>query len=782
MYKKAFLFIIFLLGFSFICFAQGKAAPESNLPEARKEEPAKLVTAIEIVGNKSISNNTIVSKMKTHIGSPYQDNIISDDLRRLYLLGYFEDIKIDNQDYNNGIKVIVTVKERPIIDKISFSGILRLTTKDEKLKEQLKSKEKQYLDYPNLSEDVKIIEKMYEKIGYSKAAVTYQVIPGKEDGRVNVQFNIVESKRVSIKNIIIEGNKSFSRNRILKLMKTKIGWLFNAGVYKEEVVKEDIERLKSFYRRQGFSDVDINYEVTTDTKKPYWLYINIRINEGKKYVVGSINIQGNTVVKEKDILAKITECKSGDVFSDDGMKQDIANIQSIYFDRGYISAQVQEIASVNKESGRVDITYNISENELVYVEKIKIKGNVKTKDVVVRRELRIYPGDKFDGEKLKRSKERLQNLGFFEEVNYDTEETDQSNKKDLIVDVKESKTGTFSFGGGYSTVDQFVGFVEIEQRNFDWKNFPYFTGAGQNLKFRASIGNISNDFDLSFTEPWMFDYPVSFGFDVYRRTHKRATDVGYGYDEKVTGGALRLGKEISDYVSGSITYRNDNIDISNISDDASNDLKSENGKNTISSMTFGLNYDNRDNVFDPMKGNVLSSSFECAGGPFAGKKDYLKLYGLAAHYTPAWIGSNFEFKGQIGLATPYSNSNKLPLYERYFAGGANTIRGYRERKVGPIDPASSDPLGGNALAVGNIEYHFPVFSFMKLAAFYDIGNVWAKVSNMNSGGFKSGMGLGFRLKTPIGPLTLDYGIPLNKEPGEEKKGPGRLHFSASHGF
>jgi len=426
------------------------------------------------------------------------------------------------------------------------------------------------------------------------------------------------------------------------------------------------------------------------------------------------------------------------------------------------------------------------------VDMIKIRGNIKTRDVVIRRELRIHPGDRFDGEKLRRSKERLQNLGFFEEVSYDTEETQTPDKKNLVVDVKESKTGSFSFGGGYSTVDQFVGFVEVEQKNFDWKNFPYFTGAGQNLKFRASLGSISKAFDLSFTEPWVFDYPVSFGFDAYKRTHNRESDVGYGYDEDVTGGDLRLGKEISEYLREDLMYKMDVIDISNITDNATDDLRKESGSNTVSSMTYGLTFDNRDNVFDPLKGNYLNGSMQLAGGPFSGDKDFWKFFGRASHYFPFPGHSVLEVRGRIGLSDPYSDSDRIPIYERFFAGGAYTIRGYEERKLGPIDPDSKDPLGGNSILIGNIEYTYPLFNFLKVAAFYDIGNVWEKMGDIGSskdsngvnetGGLKSAFGLGLRIKTPIGPIMLDYGIPLDKAPGEDSKGSGRFHFSASHGF
>jgi len=481
------------------------------------------------------------------------------------------------------------------------------------------------------------------------------------------------------------------------------------------------------------------------------------------------------------VRAHLKACLEGGTFTYQALREDVANIQSFYFGKGYIFVKVRESTALDAATGRVDITYAIVENEVAYVERIDVRGNLKTRDKVIRRELRILPGERFDGDKLKRSKERLYNLGFFEEVGYDTEEGSTPDHQNLIVEVKEAKTGSFSFGGGYSSIDQFVGFLEVQQKNFDWRNWKTFTGGGQDLRLRGEWGSVRQTYELSFTEPWWFDHPVSFGFDIYKRSHDRESDVGYGYIEERTGGDLRFGKEFSEYVRGGATYRLEQVKISDVDATASADLRAEEGENWLSSIELVLTRDTTDNVFNPTRGYVISGSTEVAGGFLGGTKDFNKFFGLATQYFPVFGKCVLQFQVRAGVVMPYGEEERVPIYERFYAGGANTIRGYEERSVGPIDPVTADPLGGETLFVANLECTVPILDFLKGAFFVDTGNVWAESSDFGSGGFMTGVGFGVRVKTPIGPLKLDYGIPIDTQPGKEDR-EGRFHFSMSHGF
>ncbi|MFA5038196.1 MAG: outer membrane protein assembly factor BamA [Candidatus Omnitrophota bacterium] len=744
---------------------------------AEEAASSKIIKAVEVAGNQAISTATIMAKLKTRVGQAYHSQTARDDIKRLYETGFFSDISLDLTPQEDGVKVVFKVEERPIIQEISVEG--NKSFRKDVLLRKLKSKTGQYLNLAVLKDDLSLLKKEYEKRGQPEVQIAHSIDIDPKTNKAKVKIAIQEGKKITIRRIYVDGNLHFSDRTIRSLIKTKRKWLFNAGFFKEEEFNDDLERIKDFYQKHGYLDTTVDYRIDYDAKG--FLYIRLKIEEGKSYTVGSVSFRGNGKFDDAELLSQIKAAPAGGTFTYDALRQDVANIQGFYFGKGYIYAQIQEAASLDADSGTVAISYAIVENDIVFVDRIDIRGNLKTKDKVIRRELRIKPGERFDGDKLKRSKERLYNLGFFEEVNYDTEPGTKPDNRNLVVDVKEAKTGSFSFGGGYSSIDQFVGFVEIEQKNFDWRNWKTFTGGGQALKLRAELGSVRENFELSFTEPWWFDRPISFGFDLYKRVHDKNADVGYGYLEKRTGGDLRLGKEFNEFIKGGVIYRLEEVDISDVSDSATQDLKDEEGKNLISSLEFTLTRDTTDNVFNPSRGLVLSGSYEVAGGPVGGDKKFNKVFGLASQYFPIFGKNVLQLQARGGVVTPFGGQEKVPIYERFYAGGANTIRGYEERSVGPADPVTADPLGGEALFVFNIEYTVPLLDFVKGAVFIDTGNVWEKASDFGRGGFKTGVGFGVRIKTPIGPLKLDYGIPLNKQPGKANK-EGRFHFSMSHGF
>lgn len=757
--------------------ASSTAASQVSMPAA--PEP-KIVKSIDIQGNKSIGVAQILAKIKTRVGQEYQENVVSDDLKRLYNTGHFSDVQIDHQDVEGGYKVVVRLKEKPIVNQITFSKI-RYYNKHF-LESKIKTKKDKFLDNKTLKDDVNTMEELYKKKGLTQVKVDVETVLDETANKASLHFIIREGYRTKIKHIKVFGNTAYPYKRIIKTIKSRWAWLLNQGYFKEDVLEEDMNRIQTFYEQNGFIDAKATYQVGPLDRG--LVIVNITIEEGKRYYVGDVSVFGNAIFSERDVRNTIKNIKTGNIFSHEKLEDDLGNIRNAYFDRGYISANAEESTSFNTQTGKVDIKLSIKEGNLAYVNKIKIQGNTHTRDIVIRRELRMYPGDQFDGKQLRKSKERLRNLGYFEDVGYDIEDTDQPDQKDLIVQVKEAKTGSFSFGGGYSTVDKLVGFVEIEQKNFDIASWPSFTGGGQDLKVRGEVGSARQSALLSFTEPWIFDYPVSGGFDGFLTDLKKDSSTGYAYDERRVGGDVRLGKSFNDNFSLNSYYRLEQIKIGNIDSNVAADLAAEEGKNVISSTGISATHDYRDSPLSPTRGWMWVNSADVAGGFLGGDKDFYRFQTSGSYYIPVKLSeltTVLQLSARTGVVKAYNGTNSVPIFERYFAGGAQSIRGYDERKVGPLDPNTQDAIGGEAIVLGSVEYTMPLMDIIKAAVFYDIGNVWSKAKDYGSGGLKSGVGPGLRVKTPIGPINLDYGFPLNKQPGEQKKG-GKFYFSVSRGF
>lgn len=755
----------------------------SCLPAIAEEEPGqKLVKYVDVKNNKTVSGATILSKLKTKKGDMFSQKVVDEDLKRLYLLGFFSDVSVSIEDVQDGVGVVFTVIEKASLTKIVFIGNRVFNSK--KLESTVQSKLSEFADERKLKKDADSIKDLYEKKGYPWVEVTYKIEVDEANNPSKAIFTINEGAKAVVRKIDLLGNTAFSDKRIAKIMKSRTAGFFRSGVYKKEVLEDDMERIKNFYKQAGYLDVKPEYEIIFQEKaRKKWIEVAVRIEEGRKYVAGDIGLSGNAVFSSEELKA-LLKMKQGDTFTEEALHADVGSIQEHYFDKGYIMARVRPDTILNVETDRIDITYVLSEGEVAYVNKINVRGNTKTKDIVIRRELRIKPGERYDGAKLKRSKERLYNLGYFEDITFDTEETDEPDKRDLVVDVKETKTGEFSFGGGFSSVDKLIGFVEIEQKNFDMLNFPTFTGDGQDIKLRGEFGSTRKNYLLSWTEPWIFNKPLSFGFDLYAEEHDKSGSTGYAYDETRQGGDIRLGKEFNEFLRGDFTYRIESVDISNLDSNVSQSLKDEEGKNTVVSTITQLTNDTTDNKFNPTKGSVVTGSIEVAGGPFGGDKDFAKFFNSISRYSE--IGPFvLELKLRDGVVTTYGGDNgAVPVYERFFAGGTYTIRGYKERDIGPKDQ-SGDPVGGGTLAISNIELTAPIMENLKGALFVDAGNVWPVPDSKPkggkaSGGVRVGVGVGVRIKTPIGPIKLDYGFPVNPDDGQSDT--GRVHFSMSRGF
>ncbi len=766
-----------LVGFFLLLGGHGLAASTALGAESEGQR----VLRVDVSGAKTVSSDTVLAKVQTKPGGPYQDAVVSEDIRRIFALGYFTDVRADVETLPDGLKLVFAVKEKPTIAEIMLEGNRRLGRK--RVETLFAVKRGTLYDPRKVKEGIDLIKAEYVRKGYAECEIVSRGEVNEAENTARVFLLIDEGPRTRISRVLVEGNTAFSDRQIRKLLKTKRRRWFRSVAYNAQELQADLERIRAFYRKHGYHDIQASHDVYRDPAGR-GLYVHFRIAEGLQHRVGQVALDGAVLFPEREIRQVIT-LKPGTVYTTEALQKDLQLIKQYYGDRGYIHAEVVPDPQLDPGTKRVNLTYRIDERELAYVNRIDIQGNLKTKDTIIRRELRIYPGEAFDGAKIRKSIDRLYNLGFFEEVGVDTQPTTSSRREDLLVTVKESKTGSFSFGGGFSSIDRLVGLVEIEQRNFDWQNAPTFTGAGQDLRFRVEVGTIRRNFDLSFTEPWILGHPVSFGLDAYNRVRLRSRTLGLAFEEERRGGGVRLGKGFTDTVRGDLNYQLFSTDISDVVEEASQDLKAEQGSNTISVLGLSTTYDTRDNHFDPTRGVVFFASGDLAGGLVGGDKDFYRMQAGASHYAPHLGRLVFESRIRGGIVNEFSDSAEVPIFERFFGGGSGTIRGFRERRVGPRDPRSNDPIGGEATFLASVEEVVTVIKdergrgILKGSAFVDLGNVWRRVGDFGQS-FKSGVGVGARVVTPIGPLRVDVGFPISDVEEEERE--PRFHFNISRSF
>lgn len=768
------LFFIFVLLGSILV---SSISPLAAQPEDEKASPSKSlkVTRIDVRGNQVISTNTVLNNMKTRPGMELNQQMINEDVKRLYGTGFFQDLRIDIEETTEGARLIVVVDEKPVVRHILIEG--NKIVKERDIRKDLGLIEGQVLDEYAINQGLNKVRERYSNKGFRFVKVFHRVELDRATKEATVLVTVEEGGKFKIREVRFEGVQSFKIRRLRKLMKTKPKnyFLLRFGSFKEDKFKEDIDRLTAFYQSQGFLDVKISHEFEYDEQNGK-ITIVITVEEARRYQTGRVDVKGVKLFPESEIWQRL-KLLPGATFSQQGLAEEIESIRNFYHRFGYMNAQIVPDVQLSRATGKVDLTYNITESDLYFVEKVKIRGNTKTKDIVIRRELRIKPGEKFDGNAIDRSKQRLENLGYFEEVSYDTEPTSIPNRRDIVFQVKEKRTGELSFGAGISSIDQFVGFAEIAQRNFDLMNWPRLTGGGQSVSLKGRWGTITRDFEFNFTEPYLLNKPISYSLDVYdTRTENRNVD----FREERLGVGNTFSHAFGEFIRVGMGYRLERVKLFDIESDASPDVLLFRGANWLSRLKTFLSRDMRDNVFNPTKGYVAGASGELIGTFLGGEQDY---YILQAHATKYW---NFkegrhviEWRVRGGVADDLG-SEKVPVFDRFFAGGFGTVRGYNFKRVGPIEGGSA--IGGNSMAIVNLEYTFPIayLDNFKGAVFVDAGDVEPDSYKIDFGEFRVSAGPGIKINTPIGPLAFYYGYPFVNRDVEDRN--GRFEFSLSRSF
>lgn len=712
------------------------------------DEP--VVTGIEVKGVKRIEEGSVKAKISQKIGEPLSNEKTSEDIKSIFKMGYFDDVKVDIEPFESGLKVTYVVKEKPTIIKIDFQGNKEF--KDDKLKEKITLTAGAISDINLVNDNATKLRAFYEDEGYYLAHVV-PVIRKAGAGEVVVTYQIDEGQKVKIKEIKIEGNKALSAKKIKKVMKTKERWflsfILGTGYYKKEEMKADIERIRDLYYNNGYIKVTAAEPVLQISDDKKGMKIFIRISEGDQFKVSSVDIAGNVVYRE-DELRKLINLASNKVFDKSVLTKDVTALSDKYSNTGYALVSVFPDLIPDEDKKTVKVNYKINEGDKYTVGKISISGNTKTRDKVIRRDIKLDEGDTFDASALKRSYDRLTNLQFFETVDISPKPRREDKIVDLDVNVKEKSTSSLSVGGGYSSIDGPVATANVTTGNL--------FGRGQYLKLMGELGGSSSFYELSFKDPWFLDKPIGFGASIYK-TYRTYGD----FDAKTTGFSTSLSKSFWEYWAASISYTLEQSYIYNVQSDASSIVQDQSGRRLTSSISPGVARDTRDNYLDPTRGSRQSLGFTLAG--FGGDNKFLKAIADAGWYFPVLGPTTLAVRGRIGYATGLLGK-ELPLYQRFFIGDISTVRGINYGDAGPKD-VNGQPIGGLKELIFNTEYIFPIAPEYKFkgVVFFDAGRAY-DTNEMFFSDLRFTSGLGIRWISPMGPIRVEWGYNLNRKLGE----------------
>lgn len=751
----------------------------------------EVIRKIEIrhVGPPAASDALIRANIRVKEGDFFTSTSVDDDVKSLLATGYFHNVKVVREPTANGITIAYLVQGKPVISEVNIVGNKKYSKK--KLLKKATSKVGEPLSEPKLFVDAQEMRKLYEKAGYQRTTVKFQHVDNAEAGRSVVTFEVTEAPKIKIKNVEFVGAEAFKQKKLRKAIKTKRRWMFSwltgSGVVKDEQLEDDKDKLADFYREAGYIDFELK-DVKTEPIDPRHVVLKFVVDEGQRYRVGSVSVSGNTNFTTDEILKGIRsmgrtikpKMTEGEIFTPKGLTEDMEAIRDFYGSKGYVDTFVRPIKNPNTETGTMDLDYRIIDEAAgkSYIEKIEIKGNTKTKDNVIRRELAVHPGETFDMVRVKVSKSRLEQMQYFDKVEAEPRETQITNHKDLVIDVEEGTTGHVELGAGFSSIDSLFGFVGYREGNFDLFHPPYFRGGGQKLRLGVTIGLQRKDFQITFIEPWFLGIPLAFQTDLYHSELNYLSDV---YDITQTGARLGLTKKLPYNFTAGVSYTLENIGLHNVQTNAPAVIRLEPENRLISQVGATLAYDTRNNAIQPTRGQKTELLTEVAGGPLGADADFYKWEVRSFWYFPGFFeGHVLELMGKVGVVEAYGDTAhnpmpNVPLFDRYFLGGVTSLRGYRYRQVGPKDVATNEPIGGNTFFLGSAEYSIPIIERLRLAAFYDIGNVYTDAYDFNFKDYLDNWGVGVRLNIPrLGPLRLDYGIPIT-HPGAS--GSGKFQFS-----
>jgi outer membrane protein insertion porin family len=730
-------------------------------------QEGEIIGSVKIVGNKRIDESTILYYIKSKPGTVLSNLQIRKDIEQVFSLGQFKDIQVETQNRIDGLELKFLVEEIPSIGNVEISGNSKFETND--LREKIGLRRGATFNEHLVKESKKEILKAYEEKGYFFAETRIDTKKN-PDNLVDVVIRIREGEKVKIKKIRFSGNRAFKDKKLAAVMETKartwFSFIDDSGVYQKDILKLDMFRIEGFYQDNGYLRVKVLEPRIDINKKARQIHIIIPVEEGSQFRIKSLEIKGDDTISHDEIIKNLLT-KKGDIYNVTQLRQDIITVGDLFSAKGFAYADVNPITKIDDNARVVDLSIDVDKGKKVYVGNINMLGNIKTRDNVIRREFRLKEGEVFDGSKLKRSKQRINNLNFFEDVKIDTQRGENPELIDILATVTEKPTGSFTIGAGFSSIENLIFTTSVAQNNL--------FGNGHRVNLTASLSSIRTNFNLNLTEPRLFDSEISAGIDAFNQRQNFLS-----FDKKTSGTGFRLGKNITEYESLSLGYRFENVEITGVSA-ANTTAFIQNQTRRTSRLSPTYVYDSRDNFLNPTKGWRHVVGFQFAG--LGGAKFTRSQYEITYYYPllGKLVGAGHA---RINFAEGYGGET-LPAFERYFMGGPTSLRGFTIRDVGPKD-TDGDPLGGSQALLLNLEAQYPFTKSLRGFVFYDRGNVYGSgqdlsttAKNFDLTDMRNSIGAGIRFISPFGPLGFAYGVKLDRNSGENT---GEFHFSAGSAF
>lgn len=746
--------------------------------EPQEPQGPPIVQSIDVrfSGPAIVSRERILAQIRTKVGQPYNNQVVEQDIRGLYTTGAILNVRIFAEPEPGGVKVIVAVQARSVVREIEIEGADRISAKN--IRKKIKLKINAFVNEEEMEKARQDIIDMYQARGFTDIDVKYHVDSIDEKRALSrVVYTINEGVKGAVRGVRFEGNTAFSDRVLRKQMKTRgktiLAIIDKSGRLDENQLRQDLDSIREWYQNHGYIDVDVKDVRKEREKGP--MIITIVVVEGIQYHVGRISIAGFKSTTEQKIR-NFLKMKEGTVYSPKALRDDAKAVADAYGSGGFVDLEIQP-SGKPAGPGRIDISYKIEEGNRSFVQRINIIGNTRTKDKVIRREVSVAPGDIYNTVRVDATKKRLENLGYFAKVETYPEDTGVAGRRDLAIQVEEKRTGSLSFGGGFSTIDNLVAFAELTQGNFDIQDWPGFTGAGQKFRLRIQGGLERKDFLLSLTEPWFLDRRLALSGSIF---YSEANYLSAVYDQRNYGFSSEIRKPLNAFMYATLGYRLEELEIFNVANGVSPLILAEEGANLRSEILTSIVFDRRDNPMLTRKGQRITLAPYIAGGFLGGD---IQIYGVdleGSQYFHLPGDTILVFNAEAATVETWGNGARVPIYDRLFLGGSNNLRGFTFRDVGPRD-VNGEPLGGKSLARATTEFTFPVIpEKVRVAVFYDTGFVNANSYDFSTDNIASDFGFGVRMVLPIGPLRLDYGIPLQKA-GLKTSG-GKFNFNVGYQF